>query len=196
MMPRNRLAGAPAEAVWPAGATLVTIDAPSLLGMGPQRIKRVFDLIFAALLALAAALPGLLIALAIVLDSRGPVFFGHTRVGKGRRAFRLWKFRSMTGDAGARLAEYLAANPDRAREWARTHKLRADPRVTRVGRFLRKTSLDELPQLWHVLRGDMSLIGRRPRVSPQACWCGVSFALCSQSRPGLTGRPSQYRAKL
>ena len=187
MMPRNRLAGAPAEAVWPAGATLVTIDAPSLPGVGPQRIKRVFDLIFAALLALAAALPGLLIALAIVLDSRGPVFFGHTRVGKGRRAFRLWKFRSMTVDAGARLAEDLAANPGRAREWARTHKLRADPRVTRVGRFLRKTSLDELPQLWNVLRGDMSLIGPRPIVSQEASKYGVSFALYSQVLPGLTG---------
>jgi Undecaprenyl-phosphate galactose phosphotransferase WbaP len=187
MMPRNRPAVASAESVWPAGATLLTIGAPRLLGAGPRRIKRVFDLVFAALLALAAALPALLIALAIILDSRGPVFFVHTRIGKGRRPFRLWKFRSMTDDAGARLAEYLAANPERDREWARTHKLRADPRVTRVGRFLRKTSLDELPQLWNVLRGDMSLIGPRPIVSQEASKYGVGFALYSQVLPGLTG---------
>jgi len=175
------------EAVRPAGATLLTIGAPRLLGVGPRRIKRIFDLVFAALLALAAALPALLIALAIILDSRGPVFFGHTRVGRGRRSFRLWKFRSMSDDAHARLAEYLAANPGRAREWARTHKLRADPRVTRVGRFLRKTSLDELPQLWNVLWGDMSLIGPRPIVSQEASKYGVGFALYSQVLPGLTG---------
>jgi Undecaprenyl-phosphate galactose phosphotransferase WbaP len=165
----------------------LTIGAPKLLGGGPQRFKRVFDLIFAALLALAAALPALLIALAIALDSPGPVLFGHTRVGKGRRAFRLWKFRTMSDDAGARLAEYLAANPGRAREWAQTQKLRADPRVTRVGRFLRKTSLDELPQLWNVLRGDMSLIGPRPIVSQETPRYGVGFALYAQVLPGLTG---------
>jgi lipopolysaccharide/colanic/teichoic acid biosynthesis glycosyltransferase len=108
-------------------------------------------------------------------------------VGKGRRAFRLWKFRSMSVDAGARLAECLAANPERDREWARTRKLRADPRVTRVGRFLRRTSLDELPQLWNVLRGDMSLIGPRPIVSQEASKYGVGFALYSQVLPGLTG---------
>jgi Undecaprenyl-phosphate galactose phosphotransferase WbaP len=165
----------------------LTIGSARLLGAGPRRVKRVFDLVFAALLALASALPALLIALAIALDSRGPVFFGHTRVGKGRRSFKLWKFRSMRDDADARLAEYLAANPLRAHEWAGAHKLRADPRVTRVGRFLRKTSLDELPQLWNVLRGDMSLIGPRPIVSQEAPKYGVGLALYSQVLPGLTG---------
>jgi Undecaprenyl-phosphate galactose phosphotransferase WbaP len=187
MMPRNRPALASGEAVWPGRAALLTIGAPKLLGASPQRVKRAFDLVFAALLALAAALPALLIALAIALDSRGPVLFDHTRIGKGRRAFRLWKFRSMSHHAGARLAEYLAANPGRAREWDQTHKLRADPRVTRVGRFLRKTSLDELPQLWNVLRGDMSLIGPRPIVSQETPKYGVGFALYSQVLPGLTG---------
>jgi Undecaprenyl-phosphate galactose phosphotransferase WbaP len=157
------------------------------MGAGPRRVKRAFDLALAALLALAAALPALAIAVAIALDSRGPVFFRHTRVGKGRRPFTLWKFRSMREDAGARLAEYLAADPNRAREWERTHKLRADPRVTRVGRFLRKTSLDELPQLWNVLRGEMSLIGPRPIVSQEAAKYGVGFALYAQVLPGLTG---------
>ena len=182
MMPRNKTAAA----VWPA-ATLLTIGAPQLMGAGPRRVKRAFDLALAALLALAAALPALAIAVAIALDSRGPVFFRHTRVGKGRRPFTLWKFRSMREDAGARLAEYLAADPSRAREWDRTHKLRADSRVTRVGRFLRKTSLDELPQLWNVLRGEMSLIGPRPIVSQEAAKYGVGFALYAQVLPGLTG---------
>ena len=104
MMPRNRPALASGEAVWPGRAALLTIGAPKLLGASPQRVKRAFDLVFAALLALAAALPALLIALAIALDSRGPVLFDHTRIGKGRRAFRLWKFRSMSHHAGARLA--------------------------------------------------------------------------------------------
>ncbi|HPQ16269.1 MAG TPA: sugar transferase, partial [Bryobacteraceae bacterium] len=152
-----------------------------------QRLKRVFDVIFALLLGLIALPAGLLIAAAIVIDSRGPVFFTHTRIGKGNRRFRLWKFRSMITNADEVLEEYLRAHPGMAVEWHLKHKLRNDPRVTRVGRFLRKTSLDELPQLWNVLRGDMSMVGPRPIVEAEIPKYGAAFALYSRVRPGLTG---------
>jgi Undecaprenyl-phosphate galactose phosphotransferase WbaP len=187
MTPRNSSAEFPVEIIRPGPPTLVTIGHIRLLDAGPRAIKRLFDLLCAVFLGLAALLPSLLIALAIILDSPGPVFFRHARVGRGRKPFRIWKFRTMVEDAGPRLSEYLATHPERANEWARTHKLKEDPRTTRVGRFLRKTSLDELPQLWNVLCGDMSLIGPRPIVAQEVSKYGVKYALYAQVLPGITG---------
>jgi Undecaprenyl-phosphate galactose phosphotransferase WbaP len=165
----------------------IVLGRTGLLGSRARLFKRVFDLVLVALLGLLALLPGVLIALAIAIDSRGPVFFAHRRVGEARRTFRLWKFRSMVRDADALLKRYLRQHPGRASEWERTHKLKDDPRVTRVGRFLRKTSLDELPQLWNVLRGDMSMVGPRPIVAAEIAKYGPAFGLYSQVLPGLTG---------
>ena len=170
------------------GATPTPVPlASGLLRAGAQRAKRFCDLLLVALLAPPGAFLGLLIALAIRLDSPGPVFFRHIRAGKARRPFGLWKFRTMVEDAGARLEEHLCRNPECSREWALTHKLRDDPRVTRVGRFLRKTSLDELPQFWNVLKGDMSMVGPRPIVFEEISKYGSSFALYAQVLPGVTG---------
>jgi len=161
--------------------------ATGLLLPDPQRLKRVFDILFTVCLALAAMPLGILIALAIMLDSRGGVFFAHSRVGKGGKTFRLWKFRSMIAGSDEILARYLERNPSLVHEWELTHKLKDDPRVTRVGRLLRKTSLDELPQIWNVLRGDMSMVGPRPIVSEESAKYGPAFALSTQVRRGLTG---------
>lgn len=158
-----------------------------LLDVRAQRIKRVFD-IFSTSLLIVLALPfAVAISLAIVLETRGPVFFGHTRTGKGGRHFRLWKFRSMVVDADAVLKRHLDQHPAQVSEWLRIHKLKNDPRVTRVGRLLRRSSLDELPQLWNVLRGEMSLIGPRPIVEEEIAMYGQAFSLYSQVSPGLTG---------
>ncbi|HWQ52901.1 MAG TPA: sugar transferase [Bryobacteraceae bacterium] len=151
------------------------------------RLWRAFEFSLTMLLSLAALPFGLLIALAIVLDSRGPVFFAQTRVGRGRKPFRLWKFRSMSVDADRNLQALLRSDPERAREWALTRKLRNDPRITRVGRFLRRTSLDELPQFWNVLRGDMSLVGPRPIVSAEIPKYGSALSVYAQALPGVTG---------
>jgi Undecaprenyl-phosphate galactose phosphotransferase WbaP len=165
----------------------VPIPFPALLGPRAQRFKRASDVLL-VLLALPLALPaGILIALAILAESGGPVFFAHQRVGRGRRCFDLWKFRSMIPDSSELLAGYLAGNAELALEWELTHKLRNDPRVTRVGSFLRRTSLDELPQLWNVLRGDMSFVGPRPIVESEVAKYGSAYALYSQVVPGLTG---------
>jgi len=158
-----------------------------LLRPGPRQLKRVVDMLLGAALLVAALPLGLLIALAIVLDSRGPVFFAQTRIGRRNRRFRLWKFRSMVDGADEMLRNQLAADPDRAREWRLARKIKNDPRVTCAGRFLRRTSLDELPQLWNVLRGDMSLIGPRPIVREEVRRYGAAFALYQQVSPGLTG---------
>lgn len=153
----------------------------------PLFIKRILDITVAVLLLILAFPFAALISLAIVLDSRGPVFFGHTRIGKGNRRFRLWKFRTMVSDADAVLEQYLGAHPDLRAEWLDTHKLKNDPRVTRVGRLLRRSSLDELPQLISVLRGEMSMVGPRPIVAEEAPKYGRLFDLYLQVRPGLTG---------
>jgi lipopolysaccharide/colanic/teichoic acid biosynthesis glycosyltransferase len=115
------------------------------------------------------------------------VLFGHRRVGAGGREFTCWKFRSMVVDAEAALAHTLAQDPRARREWERDFKLRNDPRVTQLGKFLRKSSLDELPQLFGVLAGDMSLIGPRPIVRDEVARYGSAFAEYAACRPGITG---------
>lgn len=175
---------------------LTTRDMGGVLGLevqqklllpGPRLVKRVMDLglvvVFALPLFFLVALLGLLIR----LDSPGSLFYGHSRLGLNGNRFKAWKFRSMVQNADRRLAEYLEHHPELREEWERDQKLKNDPRVTRVGRFLRKTSLDELPQLWNVLRGEMSLVGPRPIVEEEVKRYGPLFALYTKVRPGLTG---------
>jgi lipopolysaccharide/colanic/teichoic acid biosynthesis glycosyltransferase len=150
-------------------------------------VKRLLDIVVALLLLLPAIPFAAVIALAIVLESRGPVFFAHTRIGKGNARFRLWKFRTMVKDAGTVLDQYLEAHPDLLTEWMETHKLKNDPRVTRVGRLLRRSSLDELPQLLSVLAGRMSMVGPRPIVEEEIPKYGPVFDLYVRVKPGLTG---------
>jgi Undecaprenyl-phosphate galactose phosphotransferase WbaP len=149
--------------------------------------KRLFDIAIASILLPAALLMGLIIAAAIKLETPGPVFFAQTRVGRGNRRFRLWKFRSMAANADSVLESHLRKDPEHFAEWATMHKLKNDPRVTRVGRFLRRSSLDELPQLWNILRGEMSMVGPRPIVEDEIPKYGAKLALYARVRPGLTG---------
>jgi lipopolysaccharide/colanic/teichoic acid biosynthesis glycosyltransferase len=150
--------------------------------------KRVFKRWFDMALILAAApfvLPLVLLLALLVRRDGGPAFYVQERVGLDGRAFRLWKLRTMVVDADARLAAHLAADPALLAEWTETQKLKNDPRVTVVGRLLRKTSFDELPQLWNVFRGDMSLVGPRPMLPEQrALYPGRAYY---RMRPGLTG---------
>ena len=152
-----------------------------------SRRKRAFDLLI-ALPTLVFTAP-LMIALAVLIwmhDGASPVFV-QTRFGRGGRPFRCYKFRSMVADAEARLRKLLAEDPEAAAEWARDQKLRDDPRITRLGRFIRKSSLDELPQLWNIIRGDMSLIGPRPIVRNEIARYGEDFLYYGMTRPGVTG---------
>ena len=152
-----------------------------------QLVKRAIDLAIAGT-ALVLGFPLLLAVAAMVKwTSPGPVFFGHSRIGRHGKRFKAWKFRTMRVDAEAILHEHLANNPDARAEWERDHKLRDDPRVTGFGRFARKTSLDELPQLWNVLVGDMSLVGPRPIVNDEVWRYGEIFRLYTSVKPGITG---------
>ena len=152
----------------------------------PKWGKRLFDIaIVVMLLPLVLPLMAVLFVL-VALDGGRPVF-SHSRVGKDGRIFQCYKVRTMVLNAEERLQEILKNDPVAAKEWAEDFKLRNDPRITRIGRFLRKTSLDELPQLWNVLRGDMSLVGPRPVTEPEMQFYGrATGAYCSVS-PGVTG---------
>ncbi len=152
-----------------------------------RAVKRVFDVLAASLLLIFALPLAAAIALAVFLESGGPVFFLHTRVGRYGRFFRLWKFRSMRADADAILARHLAQHPELRREWLQTRKLKNDARITRVGRWLRRSSLDELPQLWNVLGGSMSLVGPRPIVWEETAQYGSALERYARVQPGLTG---------
>jgi exopolysaccharide production protein ExoY len=117
----------------------------------------------------------------------GQVIFAQERVGHGRRTFRCYKFRSMVPDAQERLARHLATNPRAAAEWREKQKLENDPRITWLGHVLRKSSLDELPQLFNILRGDMSCVGPRPVLEAELARYGVHAEDYAKARPGLTG---------
>lgn len=146
--------------------------------------KRVLDLLL-VLAALPVALPVILLTAALAARDGHAPFFRQPRLGRNGRQFRMLKIRTMVPDAEARLAEYLAANPEAAAEWHHSQKLRHDPRITRIGQFLRRSSLDELPQIWNVLIGDMSLVGPRPMLPQQRpLYPGLAYETL---RPGITG---------
>jgi Undecaprenyl-phosphate galactose phosphotransferase WbaP len=141
---------------------------------------------------MVVSLPVVLLVLAVVallvkLSSPGPVFYSHRRIRRGGTFFSMWKFRTMCVNSADVLEEYLARHPEARAEWNRTHKLRDDPRVTPVGRFLRRYSLDELPQLWNVASGEMSLVGPRPIVAAEVEKYGDCFDCYCSVVPGLTG---------
>lgn len=160
--------------------------APSLGSRSQQYIKRAFDLVLASMILVFIG-PLFLVLTACVAASGRPIFFAHTRIGRHGRPFRCLKFRTMTPDAERRLAEILERDPRAAAEWQLTRKLKDDPRVTRIGRFLRRTSLDELPQLINVIRGEMSLVGPRPVTAEEVEAYGEHRDYYLQSRPGITG---------
>ena len=151
------------------------------------RFKRAMDILLCAAGSVILLPLGLLLALAIRLDSPGPVFYRQRRIGREGREVRIFKFRTMVANADAVLEEVLAHNPDLKEEWERDQKLKHDPRITRVGRFLRKVSLDELPQLINVVTGDMSLVGPRPIVASEVQKYGPVYEEYCMVRPGITG---------
>jgi exopolysaccharide production protein ExoY len=159
---------------------------PAVAERGPRGVKRAVDLI-AAIVGLVLASPLIvLIVVAIKLESPGRAFFPHRRLGRAGRLFNCWKFRSMVEDA----ERHLHADDTLRHHYVSNHfKIpeHLDPRITRLGRFLRRTSLDELPQLWNVVRGDMSLVGPRPIVPLESSYYGEEIATLLSVRPGLTG---------
>jgi Undecaprenyl-phosphate galactose phosphotransferase WbaP len=159
----------------------------NLLHAGSRIAKRAIDLLFCfALLPLVLPLMAV-IALLIAVESGFPVFYSQKRLGQDGRTFHIWKFRTMVRNAGQVLERSLAANPELKREWAENQKLRNDPRITRIGKVLRKASLDELPQLWNVLKGEMSLVGPRPIVHEEIAKYKEAYPLYTKTIPGLTG---------
>ncbi len=159
----------------------------NLLNPWARRIKRALDLFGVVVGGLLISPLVLVIVALIKLDSSGPAFYKHRRPGVGGMYFDCWKFRTMRADAESSLAELLQREPDMRAEWEKNRKLRNDPRITRVGRFLRTTSLDELPQIWNVVRGEMSLVGPRPMLIEEIPKYGEVYALYTRVRPGITG---------
>ena len=165
-----------------AGLSLLHLERPSVSG-GPHVLKNVFDRVVGCFLLLAVAPLLLVTAVLVKLTSRGPVLFRQTRVGRGGEQFQMLKFRTMVIDAEERKAELHALNQGNGVLF----KLRDDPRVTRIGRYLRRFSIDELPQLVNVLRGDMSLVGPRPPLPAEVAQYAIDDARRMLVKPGLTG---------
>lgn len=154
---------------------------------GWPRTSRALDL-FGAIAMLIVLLPVMvLLSIATAITTSGSPIFAHPRVGRGKRIFKCYKFRTMYVDADARLLKLLEENPSMKREWEADHKLKDDPRVTAFGRFMRVTSLDELPQLLNVIKGEMSLVGPRPIVEQELLRYGKYSSSYLALRPGLTG---------
>jgi Undecaprenyl-phosphate galactose phosphotransferase WbaP len=159
----------------------------NLLSWQSQLAKRLLDALLSLVAGLLSLPLWLVISLALWMERQGPIFYGHERVGQGGRTFTAWKFRTMVRDADQVLDRALSTDPALEAEWNQTQKLRADPRLTSVGRALRRLSLDELPQLWNILRQEMSLVGPRPIIREEIHKYGQAFELYTQVRPGLTG---------
>lgn len=159
----------------------------NLMDVRRLRLKRAIDILLTLVSAIAALPLGLLLALCIRLDSRGPAIYRQTRLGQDGRAFAVYKFRTMITGADDALVRHLDEHPHLRQEWEDDQKLRDDPRITRMGAFLRKTSLDELPQLWNVFLGNMSLVGPRPIVEGEITRYGRVYKEYTLVKPGITG---------
>ena len=168
------------------GSLAVEVRRDLLLPL-PRVAKRVIDLLIVCLGLPVVGLTILLLGMLVRLESPGPIFYGHPRIGRSRSTFCAWKLRTMQVNGDKLLQQALSEDGALREEWLRHRKLRRDPRITRVGRFLRKTSLDELPQFWNVLRGEMSLVGPRPIVEEEVAAYGKNFSLYCRVTPGLTG---------
>jgi lipopolysaccharide/colanic/teichoic acid biosynthesis glycosyltransferase len=149
--------------------------------------KRTFDILLAVALLPVIGITVLLLCALVYAHDRSFPMFGHARVGRGGRMFRCWKIRTMVPDAESRLAAYLNLNPAAAAEWDAERKLNDDPRITRIGDIMRRTSLDELPQIWNVLIGEMSFVGPRPVTADELGKYGISRSAYCAMRPGITG---------
>jgi len=150
-------------------------------------VKRSFDIIFSCCALILGSPLFIIIALLVKGSSPGRIFYGHERVGRGGRVFHCYKFRTMYSDADQRLKDLLANDAILRKEWEANHKLKDDPRVTPLGKVLRKLSLDELPQFWNVLKGDLSVVGPRPVVELEITkFLGHKAAKILSVRPGLT----------
>ena len=176
------------------GAQAVSIDGIGGIEMVNQRRmaalrveKAVLDFVFAALAFASLAPFFVVVPILVKLTSRGPVFYRQNRLGKNGMPIRVWKFRSMYEDADKRLQKILESDSAKAEEWRSCFKLQDDPRVTPLGKFLRKTSIDEFPQLFNVFTGDMALVGPRPIVEKEVAYYGESYSVFSSVKPGITG---------
>jgi Undecaprenyl-phosphate galactose phosphotransferase WbaP len=150
-------------------------------------VKRCLDVCL-VLASIPVLLPLLaVISLVVLLTSPGPVFYSHRRIRRNGEFFSMWKFRTMCQNSAEVLEQYLAQHPEARVEWNKSHKLKRDPRITSVGSFLRRYSLDELPQMWNVLCGQMSLVGPRPIVAAEVEKYGDCFGCYCRVKPGLTG---------
>jgi len=172
----------------PVEATLSPAGSKDSIWSYRSKFKRAFDVFF-SIAALPVALPfGLLIALTIRLDSEGPVLIRVRRLGRGGSTFYKFKFRTMIPDAEAVLRNLLNSHPEIRDEYQRTYKIKNDPRITRFGKWLRKTSLDELPQILNVIKGEMSWVGPRDILDTELAMYGECASKLLSVQPGITGQ--------
>jgi exopolysaccharide production protein ExoY len=172
-----------------AAAEMSEVSNPERVSSAPigGKAKRCFDVVFAALALVTLSPLLLMIAALIKLSDGGPILFRHKRVGLHSRSFDCLKFRTMVENERQVFHHHLEACPEAAREWAQTRKLKSDPRITAVGSVLRQLSLDELPQLVNILKGEMSVVGPRPVVFKELELYGPHVTAYLKARPGLTG---------
>lgn len=170
-------------------AEFQTLGNMPIISFNPDyRWKRYFDIVFSVIICLVSLPITLLIALLIKLEDGGPIFYGARRIRIAGKEFKCWKFRTMVVDADKKLAQILNTDPDSRREWDSIFKLRNDPRITRVGRIIRRFSLDELPQFINVIKGDMSVVGARPVVEKELYrYYKENAGLYCSIKPGITG---------
>lgn len=169
-------------------ANALTDEPVRVVSWGEEVLKRVFDIISIVVILALFWWVMIIVSIGIKMSSPGPLVFGHRRIGRSGKSFKCYKFRSMVPNSQEVLNDLLARDPEARAEWARDFKLKNDPRITRIGKFIRKTSVDELPQLWNVLVGDMSIVGPRPVVRKElALYYGHGRRHYLSVRPGLTG---------
>jgi len=177
----------PVRVAQPRSTQPASVSPPYCLTPVERVLKRTMDIVGALTFFVLLGPMYLAVALVVLIGMGGPVHYWQNRLGHGGRSFRFYKFRSMVSDSDEILHRYLERNPAERHQWEKYQKLDVDPRVTRVGRVIRKLSLDELPQFFNVLKGDMSLVGPRPCMVRQRSMYGKHWAHYCHMKPGITG---------